>query len=78
MRLLRRYKPSDANAITSWIKDELHLRQWSADIFPHYPVTPDDMNAYYHEFPDGKSSVALTLCDGSEVVGVYFVKNSGG
>ncbi len=67
--LLRRYKPSDASTITSWIKDEFHLRQCSADRFPHYPVTPDDMNLYYREFIDGKNSVALTLCDENNVVG---------
>ncbi len=67
--LLRRYNPSDAAAITSWIKDEFHLRLWSADRFPHYPVTPDDMNGYYREFIDRLNSVALTLCDGNEVVG---------
>lgn len=67
--ILRPYKPSDATAIASWIKDEFHLRQWSADRFPHYPLTPDDMNAYYREFIDGKNSVALTLCSDNEVLG---------
>ncbi len=67
--LLRTYKTSDATTIASWIKDEFHLRQWSADIFPHYPVTSDDLNAYYREFIDGKNSVALTLCDDNEIVG---------
>ncbi len=66
---LRLYKTSDATIITSWIKDEFHLRQWSADRFPHYPLTSDDMNVYNHEFIDGKNSVALTLCDDNEVVG---------
>ena len=67
--LLRIYKTSDATIIASWIKDEFHLRQWSADRFPHYPLTPDDLNAYYREFIDGYNSVALTLCEDNEVVG---------
>ncbi len=67
--LLRHYKPSDALSITSWIKDEFHLRQWSADRFSHFPVTPDDMNDYYREFIDGKNSVAQSLCNDNEVVG---------
>ncbi len=67
--LLRPYQTSDATTIASWIKDEQHLRQWSADRFPHYPLTPDDLNAYYREFIDGHNSVALTLCDDDEIVG---------
>ena len=75
--LLRPYKPSDATAITSWIKDEFHLRQWSADRFPNYPVSPNDMNLYYREFIDGKNSVALTLCDDNEVVGYITLRIPG-
>ncbi len=75
--LLRPYEPSDANVITSWIKDEFHLRQWSADRFPHYPVSPNDMNAYYREFIDGKNAVALTLCSDNEVVGYITLRIPG-
>lgn len=66
---LRPYKPMDATEITSWIKDEFNLRQWSADRFPHYQASPDDLNLYYRESIDGYNSVALTLCDDNEVIG---------
>lgn len=75
--LLRIYKTSDATTIASWIKDEFHLRQWSADRFPHYPLTPDDLNAYYREFIDGYNSVALTLCEDNEVVGFITLRIPG-
>ena len=66
---LRPYKPSDAAIITSWIKDEYRMRQWCADRYKSYPVTPEDMNCFHSRFMDGETSRALTMCDGDEVVG---------
>ncbi|MBE5958928.1 MAG: GNAT family N-acetyltransferase [Lachnospiraceae bacterium] len=44
---LRPYKPSDANTITSWIHSEKDQRNWSADRYENYPVTPKDINDKY-------------------------------
>lgn len=44
---LRTYQPSDAAVITSWLKSEYLMRQWCADRYERYPVTPEDMNTYY-------------------------------
>ena len=44
---LRPYQPSDATVITSWLKSEYLMRQWCADRYERYPVTPEDMNAYH-------------------------------
>lgn len=66
---LRPYKPSDAATITSWLKSEYLMRQWCADRYEHYPVTPEDMNAYYEQYIDGETSRAMTMCDGNEVLG---------
>ncbi len=44
---LRPYKPQDAEAIVSWIKDEEALRKWSSDRYGAYPITPDDINYKY-------------------------------
>lgn len=46
---LRPYKPHDAEAIVSWIKDERALRKWSADRYGAYPITADDINHKYIE-----------------------------
>ena len=44
---LRPYKPSDAEAIVSWIKDERALRKWSSDRYGTYPITAEDINHKY-------------------------------
>lgn len=33
---IRPYKACDAQAITTWIKDEYAFRQWSADRYENY------------------------------------------
>lgn len=66
---LRPYKPLDAVVITSWLKSEYLMRQWCADRYEHYPVTPEDMNAYYERYIDGQRSRALTMMDDNEVAG---------
>lgn len=67
--ILRPYQPSDAGTITSWLKSEYLMRQWCADRYEHYPVTPEDMNAYYEKYIDGQHSCALTMVDGYNIVG---------
>ena len=70
MRLtLRPYQPSDAAVITSWLKSEHLMRQWCADRYEHYPVTPKEMNTYHERYIDGQRSRALTMTDGDDIVG---------
>lgn len=66
---LRPYKPSDAAVITSWLKSEYLMRQWCADRYERYPVTPEDMNAYHERNIDGQHSRALTMTDDDDIVG---------
>ena len=66
---LRLYKPTDAVIITSWLKSEYLMRQWCADRYEHYPVTPEDMNSYHERYIDGQRSRALTMTDDDEIVG---------
>lgn len=47
--ILRPYKPKDAEAIVSWIKDERALRKWSSDRYGAYPITAEDINYKYLE-----------------------------
>lgn len=65
----RTYQPSDATMITSWLKSEYLMRQWCADRYEHYPVTPEDMNRYHERNIDGQHSRALTMADGDVIVG---------
>ncbi len=46
---LRQYKPCDAKAIVSWIKDEEALRKWGSDRFGDFPITADDINEKYSD-----------------------------
>ncbi len=66
---LRPYQPTDANVITTWLKSEYLMRQWCADRYEHYPITPDDMNSYHRQYVDGHNSIALTMVDGEDIVG---------
>lgn len=66
---LRSYQPSDAAVITSWLKSEYLMRQWCADRYERYPVTPEDMNIYHERNIDGQQSRALTMTDGDDIVG---------
>lgn len=45
--IIRPYKPKDAEAIVSWIKDERALRKWSSDRYGEYPITAEDINYKY-------------------------------
>ena len=72
---LRPYKPLDAAVITSWLKIEYLMRQWCADRYEHYPVTPEEMNTYYDRYIDGQRSRALTMVDNGDIVGYITLRN---
>ncbi len=76
---LRSYQPSDAAVITSWLKSEYLMRQWCADRYERYPVTPEDMNTYYYKRNiDGQQSRALTMTDGDDIVGYITLRTPAG
>lgn len=45
------------------------MRQWCADRYEHYPLSPEDMNTYYERNIDGQHSRALTMTDDNDIVG---------
>lgn len=47
MLRLRPYKACDTEIIVTWLKNEYAFRQWSADRYDAYPLTAQEMNAYY-------------------------------
>jgi len=67
MLKLRPYNPSDAQKILSWISDETAFRKWSADRYPKYPITPDEMNAFYNNADE--NFFGMTAFDESGVRG---------
>ncbi len=75
---IRPYKPSDAAVITLWLKSKYIMRQWCADRYEHYPVTPEDMNAYHARYIDGQCSRALTMTEGDDIVGYITLRTPAG
>ena len=73
MLKLRPYKPSDAETILKWIKDEDAFRKWSADRYDHYPITPEDMNHKYincnGDCAEPDNFYPMTVFDESGIVG---------
>lgn len=75
---LRLYKNTDANIIVKWLKNEYAFRQWSADRYEKYPITPDDMNRYYSQYSDDEL-YKLTAVDVNEIIGhltIRFIDNA--
>ena len=66
---LRPYKSCDADKIVSWIKDERAFRQWSADRFGDFPLTADELNAYYAEQDLNDRHLEFTAYDEQGVCG---------
>lgn len=67
---LRPYKYSDAQHIVNWCKDEESFRNWSADRYETFPITPEDMNRQYTDLSgDVDGFYPMTAVDGNEIVG---------
>lgn len=70
---LRPYKPSDAAVILSWVRDEDTFRKWVTDRYPHYPITPAQMNEKYFrcngDCPEPDNFYPLTAFDDRGILG---------
>ena len=70
---LRPYKPADADTILSWVRDEETFRKWVTDRYPHYPITPGEMNEKYFAFngdcPEPDNFYPMTAYDEHGLVG---------
>ena len=69
MLRLRPYRASDSAAIVSWSEDEAAFRRWSADRFPAYPITAEDLNRHYDTMAESDSIYTITAFDETGVVG---------
>ncbi|MBO4229223.1 MAG: GNAT family N-acetyltransferase [Clostridia bacterium] len=63
------YREEDASVILSWIDSELSFRKWSADRYPVYPITPEDMNRFYRSQEKKGFFLPLTAREETEPVG---------
>lgn len=69
MLRLRPYKACDAAAIVSWSENEAAFRRWSADRFPAYPITAEDLNRHYDAMAESDSFFEFTAFDDSGPLG---------
>lgn len=69
MLRLRPYKACDAAAIVSWSEDEAAFRRWSADRFPAYPITAEDLNQHYDAMDGSDSFFEFAAFDDSGPLG---------
>lgn len=74
MLRLRPYKACDAQSITKWLGDEYAFRQWSADRYDKYPITADDMNAYYDRDKNNGRIFGMTAFDDTGIVGHFTLR----
>ena len=74
MLRLRPYKPGDARTITTWLKNEYAFRQWSADRYDKYPITPDDMNLYYDRDRDNGNIWGMTAFHEAGIAGHFTMR----
>ena len=70
---LRPYKPSDAQTILSWVRDEETFRRWVTDRYPGYPITPEQMNEKYFihngDCREPDNFYPMTACDEKGLLG---------
>ena len=69
MTELRPYRPDDAAAVLSWIRDERSFRLWSADRYNAYPITPEEMNAHYVALAGSGRFFPMTMTEEGEPAG---------
>lgn len=78
MLYLRQYKTVDADVILSWCKDEREFRKWTADRYPHYPVTAQEMNYKYvdcnGDCAEPDNFYPMTACDEDGPVGHFIMR----
>ena len=62
MLRLRPYTKTDAPAVCGWLSDERTFQLWSAGKLEHFPLKPEELNAYYDRNA-GENLWAMTAFD---------------
>lgn len=73
MFTIRDYNKNDADKILSWITEEKSFRQWSADKYKVYPITADDMNAFYDTISRDSANQYM-FCDDGKAIGHFVLR----
>ena len=75
---LRPYKPCDAGAIVSWLRDEDTFRKWGGELFGAFPITARIVNEKYFahngDCAEPDNFYPLTACDESGPAGHFILR----
>lgn len=74
MLRLRPYKPCDAKAIVSWFQNEYVYRLCCGDKIEEYPLTEDQLNAYYRSQDNNEGFWTMTAFDQEGPAGQMVMK----
>lgn len=76
MMRLRPYKPSDAKALLSWLKEERTVELWKADRFC-WPLMMEQVEQYWNDFLEDSHAFLFTALDESgQPVGHFSFRNA--
>lgn len=74
MLRLRPFLPGDARTVAGWLESEHALRQWSADRYRSFPLTAEDMDAYYRREQASGRCWAMTAFDEAGIAGHFTLR----
>lgn len=74
---LRKFTPEDAVKILGWTSDEVSFRQWSADRYGQYPISPEDIVSAYENASGSGKFFAYTAYEGDTAVGHMIIRFPG-
>lgn len=74
---LRPYKESDAGTILQWLGDEREFREWCADRYEKYPISAEEMNAFYSRCRETQEFYEMTALDEEGIVGHLAMRFTG-
>lgn len=66
---IRPYHPSDADTVLGWFSNEESFRKWCGSTYPHFPITAEELNRKYGEWPNPERFYPLAFFDGQGLVG---------
>jgi len=74
MLCIRPFKPCDAAQVVTWIPDESTFLKWSAGRYPTYPITGEDMIAFYAREADNDGFWAMSAYDEEGLMGHFIMR----
>lgn len=74
MLSIRPYKKCDADKVVCWLADERSFRMWCKNQYAHFPITAEDMNAYYESKSMQDDFFVMVAEEDKELVGHFVMR----